>query len=338
MQDRVDSWRSKLLSYGGRNTLIKANLGALPVYFMQAFKLPKWVIKQLNRVIRSFFWKGESSCLGGKCLVKWSRACLPKKHGGLGIADLASQNKALLLKWIWKLDNDKDGLWAQMVNLTQGISDSIMLGQLSHSSSSFFLNDLSSSILPIYNASTTLDDLSSRVMWRWNPNGIFSSKSAYAFIRNPGLTFRWSTRLWKIKCPPRVKLFAWLLLHNKALTAENLAKRRWPHNERCVMCNLYFEDRNHLFIGCSFARWYWRAALGHFRITANLEIPFDNLWLHHRTLLSKEEAKNWDILWVAGLWTIWLERNRRIFSSTSRSPDALLRWAAKEVASWADHC
>jgi hypothetical protein len=41
-------------------------------------------------------------------LTKWSVACAPKDHGGLGILYLNVHNRCLLRKWLYKYE---DGVW-----------------------------------------------------------------------------------------------------------------------------------------------------------------------------------------------------------------------------------
>lgn len=38
--------------------MLNAVLSALPTYFMMVFKLPKWVIKQIDKIKRKFLWHG----------------------------------------------------------------------------------------------------------------------------------------------------------------------------------------------------------------------------------------------------------------------------------------
>ncbi|KAJ3694111.1 hypothetical protein LUZ60_009591 [Juncus effusus] len=336
-QGQIASWKNKLLSYGGRTTLIKSNLGALPIYYMQVFKLPVTVINDLTRVIRAFFWKGEITCSGGHCLVNWAKVTMPKKFGGLGLPDFTRRNNSLLLKWLWKLDREKEGLWATTIRLTQGISDSTLVWNIPPSHSSFFTKDLIS-LLSMYLVSSAVDPITMTTTWRWTRDGIFTSKSAYSFLQLPGIRCCWQKALWKIKCPPKVKLFAWIALQNKILTADNLAKRGWPATTRCVMCNSLDETSDHLFVRCDFAKWYWNRTLIYLQLPFNSECSQMDLWYANRNLLNLEKRKTWDMLWIAGIWCIWLERNKRIFSNANRPWSALLRWTSSEVESWIKHC
>ena len=101
-----------MLSYGGRITLVKAVISAMPLHFMQAIKLPIGVIRHIDQMRRNLLWKGNKVCKGINCLVNWETVCTLKENGGLGIIDLAVQNDALLTKWLWELEAKPMGLWA----------------------------------------------------------------------------------------------------------------------------------------------------------------------------------------------------------------------------------
>jgi hypothetical protein len=48
-------------------------------------------------------------------MVKWHVVCRPKEFGRLGIINTQILNECLMTKWIWKLYNQKDYLWARLV-------------------------------------------------------------------------------------------------------------------------------------------------------------------------------------------------------------------------------
>lgn len=95
-------WKGRLLSKGGRLTLTNAVLSSVPVYHMCSLPLPKGVIAAIDRRRRTFLCTGEEKCSGSSCQIAWEQACLPRDKGGLGIEDLATQNKCLLLKFAYK--------------------------------------------------------------------------------------------------------------------------------------------------------------------------------------------------------------------------------------------
>jgi hypothetical protein len=109
---KLSTWKGKLLSYGGRLTLINSVLSNLSVYMLSFFEIPK-VLKKLNFYRSRFFWQGDGHKRKYK-LSKWDILCRSKEQGGPGIMDLELQNKCLLSKWLFKLIKEDD-IWQQIL-------------------------------------------------------------------------------------------------------------------------------------------------------------------------------------------------------------------------------
>ncbi|KAF5780473.1 putative RNA-directed DNA polymerase [Helianthus annuus] len=114
VRSRLLSWKAKLLSMGGRLTLIKSVLASLPVYYFSLFKAPKEVIEDIERLMRKFLWFGNKD---GKGIywVSWDVVSRPKRYGGLGITKLSEVNLVLLVKWAWRFKTNREGLWRRVV-------------------------------------------------------------------------------------------------------------------------------------------------------------------------------------------------------------------------------
>jgi hypothetical protein len=107
------------LSKGGRLTLIKSTLSNLPSYYLSLFPLPTSVARRLEKLQRDFLWGG----MGDEHkyhLVNWQQICAPLQHGGLGIRNLSTFNKALLGKWLWRYGTDQEALWRRVVDHKYG--------------------------------------------------------------------------------------------------------------------------------------------------------------------------------------------------------------------------
>ncbi|KAI9111538.1 hypothetical protein K1719_017228 [Acacia pycnantha] len=53
---RTAGWKSRFLTMAGQTLLIKVVLSALPTYQMQTILLPKGVLKELEKISRTFLW------------------------------------------------------------------------------------------------------------------------------------------------------------------------------------------------------------------------------------------------------------------------------------------
>jgi hypothetical protein len=66
--------------------------------------------KELSR----FFWQDMNGCQKYH-MVKWADICAPKEHGGIGILAAHCFNKALMLKWVWRILRDEGGVWLRLI-------------------------------------------------------------------------------------------------------------------------------------------------------------------------------------------------------------------------------
>ncbi|WVZ68943.1 LOW QUALITY PROTEIN: hypothetical protein U9M48_017814 [Paspalum notatum var. saurae] len=109
----LPGWKGKLLSKAGRITLVKTVLSAQPIYHLTVFPAQKWLIRQIDKIRRSFLWKREEpeNTCGGHCLVNWPTVTRPLSLGGLGIADLECFVRALRLRWLWFQWKNRERAW-----------------------------------------------------------------------------------------------------------------------------------------------------------------------------------------------------------------------------------
>ena len=108
---RLPAWKGKLLNRAGRLTLVRSVLSSIPTYFLTVFTLQKWATKQVDKLRKSFLWKGTADAGGGHSLVQWSRVKRPKQLGGLSVLDLDMFSRALRLRWLWYEWTERDMPW-----------------------------------------------------------------------------------------------------------------------------------------------------------------------------------------------------------------------------------
>ncbi|GJX36969.1 hypothetical protein Tco_0250272, partial [Tanacetum coccineum] len=66
---KLSSWKARLLSVGGRLTLIRSVLNSLPIYYLSIYQVPSSVRKKLEAMRNSFFIGGLNTKLLVRCVV-----------------------------------------------------------------------------------------------------------------------------------------------------------------------------------------------------------------------------------------------------------------------------
>jgi hypothetical protein len=101
-EGRLYNWQHRLLSLGGRYTLIKAVLESIPVYWMAIAHIPASILKMLRQRIYSFLWTGNKKKKGYH-LSNWQDIAKPKGMGGWGLKNLPLFHKASIGKHLLEI-------------------------------------------------------------------------------------------------------------------------------------------------------------------------------------------------------------------------------------------
>ena len=107
----VPAWQRGLIQSPGRLILVQSVVAARPVHHLMVTEAPEWVLEDMNKWMRAFFWAGKDKVSGGNCMVAWNAVCKPPCFGGLGIKNLKLQGLALRVRWEWLKRTDSARPW-----------------------------------------------------------------------------------------------------------------------------------------------------------------------------------------------------------------------------------
>jgi hypothetical protein len=149
--------------------------------------------------------------------------------------------------------------------------------------------------------------------WNLTTSGQLSVKSMYRALLNNANVF-YHKLLWKLKVSLKIKIFMWYLIKGVVLTKDNLIKRNWQGNKKCVFCDSD-ESIQHLFINCHFAQFIWR--LIHCCFGLRTPIRSINHIFGNWLVGVPSKTKYLIITGVAAIcWAIWISRNDLVFDKT----------------------
>ncbi|KAK1626619.1 hypothetical protein QYE76_000934 [Lolium multiflorum] len=127
-----------------------------------------------------------------------------------------------------------------------------------------------------------------------------------------------AAKTWLAHAVPKCKIFAWLALHAKLLTADMLAISGWMHYPVCPLCLSSHETADHMCKDCPFTAAIWttihqedaQVPATHGQTFASLNAWWD--YIIEGKSVSDRRRLSGRFLYV--LWNAWKERNRRIFT------------------------
>ena len=135
------------------------------------------------------------------------------------------------------------------------------------------------------------------------------------------------SKIWNLSVPPRCKIFAWLLLHGRILTAENLHKRGFNLPSICYMCRANGETMEHLFTECttsaSVHQGVRQKMLGYMR---GLPRRVDKCIMTDNSICKEGRE-----LVLISNFVIWRERCNRLFKEKLKPIDELVQ---EVLAQW----
>ncbi|XP_075091889.1 uncharacterized protein LOC142172035 [Nicotiana tabacum] len=105
--------RGKLLSCGGKTTLISSVLQSMPVHMLSVLDPPNSILGNLHKTFARFFWSTKEEGRS-RHWASWQNLCLPKEEGGLGFRSLHDVSRALFAKLWWRFRTTKS-LWSNFM-------------------------------------------------------------------------------------------------------------------------------------------------------------------------------------------------------------------------------
>ena len=121
---RTQSFNGNFLSKAGKEILIKSVLQVIPSYVMSCFKLPDYLIRDLESFITNFWWNEDGK--NKMHWVNWQTLTSSKRDGGLGFRNLHAFNLALLGKQIWRIIEFPDSLLSKVYKAKYFSNSSIL--------------------------------------------------------------------------------------------------------------------------------------------------------------------------------------------------------------------
>nr|XP_010327351.2 uncharacterized protein LOC104649583 [Solanum lycopersicum] len=110
---RIARWQSKILNFGGKTTLVKHVLQAIPIHTLASMSPLKTTQNYIKKVMADFLWGVDKDCKKYHW-ASWDTLSYPSNESGIGIRLLEDICKAFQYKHWWEFKTKKS-LWSQFL-------------------------------------------------------------------------------------------------------------------------------------------------------------------------------------------------------------------------------
>ncbi|XP_039063442.1 uncharacterized protein LOC120208171 [Hibiscus syriacus] len=247
--------------------------------------LPKGIIRDIKCLCMCFFWKGSDSLAKGAS-VGWNQICSLKSEGSLWIAWIIEY--CLKTTSFWDVECKAHFSWILSKLLSMREEDRRL----------FF---------PCANWSLI------KGKWIWDN------------IRDYRAKVNWHKLIWFPAHIPKFSLISWIVILDRLLTKDRLVRFGLAIDNVCGLCGLGIESRDHFFVECSFAKEVWDIVLTSCDVCYDLNNCDDLFnWLIANLKSKSRRVRILKLAWTGLLYSIWEERNHRLFRGSSRSVDVIV--------------
>ncbi|XP_074278588.1 uncharacterized protein LOC141602180 [Silene latifolia] len=323
VQKALQHWSTHKLSYAGKISLLNSVILGMEQYWCSTLLIPKGVIKLITKFCRNFLWNSEEG--SRKLIMKsWVSCCVPHKEGGFNIKEVLAWNKCILGKWIWELEQGSDSIWFDWHSKYNIKSGSIWTAVLKPTHSESWRSILKVRDELLLHTGTIQN--AKQFMASCVHQGRFQLNMLYDKFRHCLNTVSWAKVIWQRAVIPKHSVFLTLAMQKKLATIDQLNCRGIQLVNRCVLCKQDNENHKHLFFKCSFSKEVWHGILSWMKISGRTTSL--NKELHWGA--NRGTCKHWKTKWFLGclgavVYSIWEERNARIFQGVEHNVDGIIK-------------
>ncbi|KAL5566290.1 hypothetical protein UlMin_029454 [Ulmus minor] len=178
------------------------------------------------------------------------------------------------------------------------------------------------------------------LLWHYDKSGHYTIRSGYWLAsKNKGVPSSsttshtaWWQRFWRLRIPPKIRVFLWKAFHNWIPSSVNLARHGVPTQARCSNCNETDDTTLHALWGCKILESLKVFCNSFISFKIPPQCDFKESLLTANDCLSLE---NLEFLCVL-LWRIWFKRNKWIHEQTWLDDESCYSWARQHLEDFLD--
>ncbi|TYG85797.1 hypothetical protein ES288_A13G084000v1 [Gossypium darwinii] len=351
VEKKLVGWKSRTLSWAGRVVLINDVLSNLPIYFMSIFQAPITGSVGGRRKMARISW--NQICLpkvkGGTGVVDLrvkNKSLLAKWCWRFAVDREALWRKLIAAKYgnpvqFWKciVENAKDSTVARWTGIEsfrwldvwcrdrplrvefQRLFHLVLNKKgkvIDFSTSNEREVQMVSSLKEAMSCRILFPEVEDRLLWKHDNKGVFSVIKLTELLLTVGKVDMCNDfdKIWKLKVPPRVRSFLWMISIDRLPTKVFLIRRGMKLNrlrDGCPWCYSDQETAVHLFFPCNFIVSFWRKILDWWEVKWRPFQGFSDFFIFCKNVAYTGVIKSLWMISVSACWSVWLARNELVF-------------------------
>jgi hypothetical protein len=159
-----------------------------------------------------------------------------------------------------------------------------------------------------------LSDQHDTIRWKWTSDGQYMVASAYECQFEGSIVHFPAMSIWEARAEAKCNFFAWVVMHDRVLTTNNMMKRNWPCQYNCGFCLCLYETTVHLLTECNFTEVVWNLTAPSFSLLGYNQMSGGPLQWVKCMLQSgskKEKRRKLGVMFTIW-WMIRKERNNSL--------------------------
>jgi hypothetical protein len=107
---KLTTIKANKINHAGHLTYIQSVLSSIPIYYMSNIIFSNAFIEKITSIMRRFWWAGVQQDDPSNPIAyrSWDDICQSEDNGGLGIRDLRTVNKSLVIRTAYNIANSKN--------------------------------------------------------------------------------------------------------------------------------------------------------------------------------------------------------------------------------------
>ncbi|XP_010424770.1 PREDICTED: uncharacterized protein LOC104709930 [Camelina sativa] len=153
-----------------------------------------------------------------------------------------------------------------------------------------------------------------------DPQDRFSFADTWKVCKTPAPEVPWHKQVWFPGSIPKYSFMMWLACLDRMPTMSRLRNWGLVEDDTCILCEIYNETRDHLFLRCPYSYDLWRWCISRMQLHFMGFSTWDRLILWLQAPCSEGNLSTLKLLVAqAVIYTLWHERNARLFTG-KRTP------------------